>query len=97
MFLLLILLPAFLSGISGSAQGGITISVSILAGVVTFNAASASLLFMSSYLGYVVAPTHLCIVLTAEYFKCSLGKLYRYLIPSVIASFATATLVYLLF
>jgi hypothetical protein len=97
MLMLLVLIPALLSGISGSSQGGITISVSILAGVVTFNAASASLLFMSSYLGYVVAPTHLCLVLTAEYFKCSLGKLYKYLIPSVIASFATATLVYLLF
>lgn len=96
MLLLLILIPAFLSGISGSAQGGITISVSILAGVLTFNAASASLLFMSSYLGYVVAPTHLCLVLTAEYFKCSIGKLYKYLIPSVFASFATATLVYLI-
>jgi len=44
----------------------------------------------------VIAPTHLCLVLTAEYFKCPLGKLYKYLAPSLIVSFATAILVYIL-
>lgn len=93
---LLIVIPAFLSAITGSPSGGIAISVSILAGTVNFDVASAALLYIASYLGYVVAPTHLCLVLTAEYFECSLGKLYRYLIPSLIASLATGILVYLL-
>ena len=95
-FPLLIVIPAFLSAITGSPSGGIAISVSILTGIVSFTPKSASLLYISSYLGYVVAPTHLCLVLTAEYFKCSLGKLYKYLIPSLIVSFATGILVYLL-
>jgi len=94
--LLLTVIPAFLGAITGSPSGGIAISVSILTGIVSFTPKSASLLYISSYLGYVVAPTHLCLVLTAEYFKCSLGKLYKYLIPSLIASFATGILVYLL-
>ena len=94
--LLLIVMPAFLSAITGSPSGGIAISVSILMGIVGFTAKSAALLYISSYLGYVVAPTHLCLVLTAEYFKCSLGKLYKLLIPSLIVSFATAIIVYLL-
>jgi len=94
--LLLIVFPAFLSVITGSPSGGIAISVSILTGIVSFTPKSAALLYISSYLGYVVAPTHLCLILTAEYFKCSLGKLYKYLIPSLIASFATGILVYLL-
>jgi hypothetical protein len=95
--LLLTVIPAFLGAITGSPSGGIAISVSILTGIVSFTPKSASLLYISSYLGYVVAPTHLCLVLTAEYFKCSLGKLYKCLIPSLIVSFATGILVYLLF
>jgi hypothetical protein len=95
--LLLTVIPAFLGAITGSPSGGIAIGVSILTGIVSFTPKSASLLYISSYLGYVVAPTHLCLVLTAEYFKCSLGKLYKYLIPSLIVSFATGILVYLLF
>jgi hypothetical protein len=94
--LLLTVIPAFLGAITGSPSGGIAISVSILTGIVSFTPKSASLLYISSYLGYVVAPTHLCLVLTAEYFKCSLGKLYKYLIPSLIVSFATGILVYFL-
>jgi hypothetical protein len=94
--LLLTVIPAFLGAITGSPSGGIAISVSILTGIVSFTPKSASLLYISSYLGYLVAPTHLCLVLTAEYFKCSLGKLYKYLIPSLIVSFATGILVYLL-
>jgi integral membrane protein (TIGR00529 family) len=93
--LLLTVIPAFLGAITGSPSGGIAIGVSILTGIVSFTPKSASLLYISSYLGYVVAPTHLCLVLTAEYFQCSLGKLYKYLIPSLIVSFATGILVYL--
>jgi len=95
--LLLTIIPAFLGAMTGSPSGGIAISVSILTGIVSFTPKSASLLYISSYLGYVVAPNHLCLVLTAEYFKCSLGKLYKYLIPSLIVSFGTGILVYLLF
>ncbi|NIV43926.1 DUF401 family protein, partial [Candidatus Bathyarchaeota archaeon] len=43
---------------------------------------------------YLGAPTHLCLIFTADYFKCSLGKLYRYLIPSLVVSFLVAVLVY---
>lgn len=93
--LLLIIVPAFLSAVTGAVSGGVALSISIL-GIASYTAKTGSLLYMASYLGYVVAPTHLCLVLTAEYFKCPLGKLYKYLIPSLLVSFATAILVYFL-
>jgi len=93
--LLLIVIPAFLSAVTGAVSGGVALSISIL-GIASYTAKTGSLLYMASYLGYVVAPTHLCLVLTAEYFKCPLGKLYKYLIPSLLVSFATAILVYFL-
>jgi len=94
--LLLIVIPAVLAFLVGSPLGGVAIGYSILEGIVNFTAESAALLYISSYLGYIIAPTHLCLVLTADYFKCSLGKLYKYLIPSLAISLTTAILLYLL-
>jgi len=94
--LLLTIIPAVLAFFIGSPLGAVAISFSILEGVLSFTPKSAALLYISSYLGYVVAPTHLCLVLTADYFKCSLDKLYKYLIPSLMFPFVTAILLYLL-
>lgn len=92
--LLLTAVPAVLGFLTGSPSGGVAIGVSILAGMLTFSAKTAALIYISTYLGYVIAPTHLCFIFTADYFKCSLGKVYRYIIPSFIISFATALLIY---
>ncbi len=95
--LLLTIVPAVLGFLTGSPLGGISISISILAGILTsFSPKTVALLYMSTYLGYLIAPTHLCFVFTADYFKCSLGKVYKYLIPSFLISFTTALLIYLL-
>jgi integral membrane protein (TIGR00529 family) len=94
--LLLMAIPAVLAFFIGSPFGAVAISYSILEGIISFTPQSAALLYTSSYLGYVIAPTHLCLVLTADYFKCPLGKLYKYLIPSMTVSFATAILLYIL-
>jgi len=95
--LLLTIVPAILGFLTGSPLGGISIGVSILAGILTsFSPKTVALLYMSTYLGYLIAPTHLCFIFTADYFKCSLGKVYKYLIPSFLISFATALLIYLL-
>jgi len=91
---LLATLPAVLGFLVGSPAGGIAISVPIMAGIVNFTSNSASLLYISAYLGYLVAPTHLCLALTADYFKCPLSKVYKFLIPSLVVSFAVALLIY---
>lgn len=96
--LLLIIIPAALGFLTASALGGVAVSVPILAGVLnTFSAKTASLIYMSAYLGYVIAPTHLCLAFTADYFKCSLDKLYKYVIPSFLITYATVLLIYFLF
>jgi len=95
--LLLATIPAILGFLVGSPSGGIAISVPMLAGSLSFTAPAASLLYISAFFGYLGAPTHLCLVLTADYFKCQLSKLYKYMIPSLAISFATALVVYALF
>jgi len=94
--LLLTVIPAVLGFATGSPSGGVAISASILAGMLTFSPKTAALLYMSAFLGYVIVPTHLCLAFTVDYFKCSLSKVYKYMIPSFLIAFAAALLVYFL-
>lgn len=93
---LLSALPMSLAFLLGSPSGGVAISVSMLTGALNFEPRTAGLLFTTTYLGYLGAPTHLCLALTADYFKSSLGEIYTYLIPSMSIAFLTAILGYLL-
>lgn len=88
--------PAVLGVLTGSPVSGIAISIPILCGASPVAANTAALIYMSAYLGYTIAPTHLCLTFTADYFKCQLGKVYRYVLPSFIPTFITALLVYFL-
>jgi len=94
--LFLTVIPALLGFLTGSANGGVAIGASILAGVLSFSPKTAALLYMSAYLGYIIAPTHLCFAFTANYFKCSLGKIYKYVIPSFLITIITVLLTYFL-
>lgn len=93
---LLTIIPSALGFLTGSPLAGVSISVSIMEGVIQFLPNVASLIYMSAYLGYIIAPTHLCFTFTAEYFKCSLGKAYKYVIPSFLLTLITALLIYFL-
>jgi integral membrane protein (TIGR00529 family) len=94
--LFLTVIPALLGFLTGSANGGVAIGASILAGVFSFSPKTAALLFMSAYLGYIIAPTHLCFAFTASYFRCPLTRIYRYVIPSFIVTVIVVLLTYFL-
>jgi len=97
--LLLTVIPAVLGVFTASALGGVSLSVPIFSGIITLSPnipRTASLIYISAFLGYIIAPTHLCFTFTAEYFNCPLGKIYKYVIPSFLTTFITAILIYLL-
>ena len=94
--ILLSVVPAILGFLIGSPSGAIALSVPILAETVTFIPKTASLLYISAYLGYLIAPTHLCLVFTAQYFKSPITKSYKYIIPSTIVSIISALITYFL-
>jgi integral membrane protein (TIGR00529 family) len=94
---LLTLIPAVLGVLTASALGGVSISIPLLGGIIALSPKTASLIYMSAYLGYVISPTHLCFAFTADYFKCPLNKAYKYVLPSFIVTFATTLLIYFLF
>jgi len=93
---LLTAIPMALGFLTGSPSGAIAIASSVLTGALRFTPKTSALLYISAYLGYVIAPTHLCFTFTAEYFKSPLGKIYKYVLPSFIVTFAAALTVYLL-
>ncbi|MGB9676184.1 MAG: DUF401 family protein [Candidatus Bathyarchaeales archaeon] len=93
---LLATLPAVLGVLTGSPVSGVAISIPILCGDSPVAVGTAALIYISAYLGYTIAPTHLCFTFTADYFKCQLGEVYKYVIPSFILTFLTALLVYFL-
>jgi integral membrane protein (TIGR00529 family) len=99
--LLLTFVPGVFGLLTGSPAGGVAVGVSILSGIggftLPFAPKVAALVYISAYLGYTIAPTHLCFTFTADYFKCTLGKMYRYVIPSFLVTFPIALLVYFLF
>ncbi len=94
--IILSVVPAALGFLLGSPAGAVALSVSILAETVTFIPKNVSLIYISAYLGYLGAPTHLCLVFTAQYFRASISKSYKYLIPSIIVSMTAALITYLL-
>ncbi|MBU7032081.1 MAG: DUF401 family protein, partial [Theionarchaea archaeon] len=42
-----------------------------------------SILYVSAYTGYLASPLHLCLILTKEYFNCSLFDVYKRFFPSI--------------
>jgi integral membrane protein (TIGR00529 family) len=92
--MLLSLVPAALGFLMGSPSAAVALSVPILAETVVFIPETASLLFISAYLGYMIAPTHLCLVFTAQYFKSSITRSFKYLIPATVISMVAALITY---
>ncbi len=53
-----------------------------------------SLLYVSSFMGYLISPIHPCVVLTYDYFKPKFTDAYKLLIPPAIAVVVVASLFY---
>jgi hypothetical protein len=50
--------------------------------------------FVGGYMGHMLSPMHLCLVVTSDYFKADKGKIYKILIlPLIIVSLSALVLV----
>ena len=49
-----------------------------------------SVIYAGIVVGYTASPLHLCLVLTNSYYGSDLGRVYRYLVPSVAVLYAVA-------
>ena len=56
--------------------------------------ALVSLLYISSFMGYLISPIHPCVVLTYDYFKPKFTSLYKLMLPPAILIVIIATIIY---
>ena len=57
------------------------------------SAAYASLVYVGSLVGYVMAPSHLCLVLSAEYYGARLHESMRHLAYAILPILTLAILI----
>lgn len=49
-----------------------------------------SLAYCTGFVAVMLSPTHLCLLLTRDHFKTSLGKMYRFILPPALLTLASA-------
>jgi hypothetical protein len=54
------------------------------------------LVFLGGFSGSMLSPVHACLVLSAQYYKANLRKVYKYLIPSTILALLTSIALHML-
>jgi integral membrane protein (TIGR00529 family) len=88
-------LIGFATGI-GIAFAGITLPLlaPFIISDTIFNSYALLLAFFSGMMGVFLSPLHLCLILSAEFFKAHLAKVYRYILPISIAMEAIVILIY---
>jgi integral membrane protein (TIGR00529 family) len=88
---IIIFIPFLLGALTGSDFGALApLSYSLVAPFFSFTSIGllglTSLIFISSFLGYLISPIHLCNVLSSEYLKTDTTRMYKYFIPAVVAT-----------
>ncbi len=58
--------------------------------------AAISFAFAAGFLGVLLSPVHVCLVLTREYFKANLWGMYKMMLPACVIIFLLAVIQYLL-
>ncbi len=86
-------LPFFIGLLTGITHGFVGITFPILSSIFTnggsINLDYVGLAFLFGFIGVLLSPFHLCLVLTKEYFKADFSKIYKFLIgPSLFLGIA---------
>jgi len=96
-FPVLFLLP-FITGImTGLTVGFVGSTFPLIASFAGTSVAAISFAFASGFLGVLLSPVHICLVLTKEYFKADFWGIYKLMIPGCIVIFIAAVIQYLIF
>jgi len=87
---MVIIIPLILGILTGYNLGAVALSYPILVPFFPLNISFitlvglTSLIFISSLIGYLISPIHLCNVLSSDYLKTDTTRMYRLLFPAVI-------------
>ena len=86
--LIIILIPTILGIITGYNLGAVALSYVVIQPFFSLTNISiiglTSIIFMSSFLGYLISPIHLCNVVSSDHFQTDTTRIYKMYIPSII-------------
>jgi len=86
-FIVLFIIPFFIGMMTGLTPAAVGIGLPVLLPIIIQGEANiyyAMLAFTGSFVGVMISPMHLCLVVTKNYFKADVGKIYKMLIPPLI-------------
>ena len=82
------LIPLLLGSLTGYNLGAIALSYFLVEPFFSFTGVGiiglTSIIFMSSFVGYLVSPIHLCNVLSSDYLKTDTTRMYKMFIPAAV-------------
>ena len=85
---IIIIIPLIMGLITGYNFGAIALSYFLVEPFFQFTNLNiigiASLIFISSLVGYLISPIHLCNVVSSDYLKTDTTRMYKMYIPAVI-------------
>ena len=89
------LLMGFAAGLSMAFAGvALPLLMPYIASDSGVNGPALLLAYVSGMMGLLLSPLHLCLILSVEYFKANLARVYRYILPPAIVIEAIAILIY---
>lgn len=83
-------LPLFIGLITGISVGFVGSTFPLLMHIKETLPYEISIAFVSGYVGVLLSPVHLCLILTRQYFKADMAGVYRKIIPGCLIIFFTA-------
>lgn len=95
-FPILFLLPFITGFLTGLTVGFVGSAFPLIISIAGTSIGAISFAFVSGFLGVLLSPVHICLVLTREYFKADLWGIYKIMIPGCIVIFVAAVIQYLL-
>jgi uncharacterized protein len=94
---ILFLLPFITGLLTGITVGFVGSTFPLIASIAGNTSVSAiSFAFAAGFLGVLLSPVHICLILTREYFKADIWGIYKLMIPGCIVIFIAAIVQYLL-
>ena len=98
--LILVALPLLMGLATGISMAFAGVALPLLVPYIALesgiNSYALLLAYVSGMMGLLLSPLHLCLILSAEYFKANLAKVYKYLLPLAMVIEAIAILIYLI-
>ncbi len=96
-FPILFLLPFFTGLLTGITIGFVGSTFPLILSITgNTSIAAISFAFASGFLGVLLSPVHVCLILTREYFKADLWGMYKMIIPAGIIVFCVAIVEYII-